>query len=248
VNTFWRISVFGLIGVLCLCSDMASAHARNAKDDARVAARKASALAADGNCEQAVVLYAKAYRALKDAAILFNRAECLRKLGKNGEAIKDYEQFLAEMPTAPNRPLVEKRVEELKAAGPAKTAPVVVVAPPTPDPPPTKPPANPVVVAPPAAKPPVVVPEKRPDQSGLVDMDDSPAAMPNLDAPPPREPVESLVYAPTPEPEKSSGGVSPWVWVGIGAVVVAGAVVGGILIFGGDDTDVPKTALGNYKY
>jgi len=236
VNKFWRIPLIGVVGLFCLLTDASTAHARNAKGDARGAARKASALAADGKCEQAVVLYAKAYRVLKDVAILFNRAECLRKLGKNAEAINDYEQFLVEMPTAPNRPLVEKRVEELKAAGSAKPEPDVVVAkPPEPVPPPSKPP---LVVAQPAA----------PNQSDLVNMDDSPAAMPNLDAPLPREPAESLVYAPTPDPEKSSGGVSPWVWAGIGAAVVVGAVVGGILIFGGDETDVPKTALGNYKF
>ncbi len=243
MNKSWRLLLLGAIGFFCLPIDAATVYARDSMGDARVAARKASALAADGKCEKAVVLYAKAYRTLKDAAILFNRAECLRKLGKNGEAIKDYEQFLAEMPTAPNRPLVEKRVEELKAADLAKPAPTVAVAAPVPTPP--KPPL--VVVAPPANPPPVVV-EKTPDQSGLVDMDDSPAAMPNLDAPAPREPVESLVYAPTPVPEESSSGVSPWVWVGIGAVVVAGAVVGGILIFGGEETDVPKTALGNHKF
>ena len=241
-----RIPLIAAIGAFLLCGDLSSAFARNAKDDARAAARKASGLAADGKCEQAVPLYAKAYKALKDAALLFNRAECLRKMGSNAEAIKDYEQFLADMPTAPNRPLVEKRIEELRDAKSDKPAPTVVTAPPAPTP--QKPPVAVAPVVSPAAKQPAPAPANASEQTGLIGMEDSSAAMPNLDTPEPRAPVESLVNAPAPAEDAKDSGVSPWVWVGLGAVVVAGAVVGGFLIFGGDETQVPKTALGNYKF
>jgi hypothetical protein len=79
-------------------------------------AAKANQLAAKNKCKSALVEFTKAYKSLKDPTILFNRAECQRKLGNNVDALKDYEQFLADMPTAPNRASVEARMATLRDA------------------------------------------------------------------------------------------------------------------------------------
>ncbi len=91
-------------------------------------AAKANHLAAKNKCKAAVPEFNRAYRTLKDPTLLFNRAECYRKLGQDDEALKDYQQFLADMPQAPNRAVVEARVASLRgttAAPPASAAPTV---------------------------------------------------------------------------------------------------------------------------
>ncbi|HEX7498981.1 MAG TPA: tetratricopeptide repeat protein, partial [Polyangia bacterium] len=91
-------------------------------------AAKANHLAAKNKCNAAVPEFNRAYRTLKDPTLLFNRAECYRKLGQDDEALKDYQQFLADMPEAPNRAAVEARVASLRgttAAPPASAAPTV---------------------------------------------------------------------------------------------------------------------------
>ena len=89
--------------------------------DARRHAQRASALAASGKCKQAVREFDKAMAILRDPALLFNRGECHRKLGDNESALEDYRQFLSDLPRAPNRADVEKRIAELtgKAQMPA---------------------------------------------------------------------------------------------------------------------------------
>jgi tetratricopeptide (TPR) repeat protein len=95
-------------------------HVSQAIADAGTAARKhatkANQLAAKNKCKQAVPWFNRAYRSLKDPTLLFNRAECLRKLGENHDALRDYELFLAEVPEAPNRATVESRIAVLKEA------------------------------------------------------------------------------------------------------------------------------------
>jgi len=95
----------------------------DSKAVARRHAARANKLAAKNKCKQAIPWFNRAYRTLKDPSLLFNRAECLRKLGENQDAIKDYEQFLSEMPKAPNRALVEKRIASLNEALNAASAP-----------------------------------------------------------------------------------------------------------------------------
>lgn len=97
-------------------------------------AAKANQLAAKNKCKIAVVEFTKAYQSLKDPTILFNRAECQRKLGNNADALMDYELFVAEMPAAPNRASVEARIVVLREAVKAESA-VVPVAPVAPVPP-----------------------------------------------------------------------------------------------------------------
>jgi tetratricopeptide (TPR) repeat protein len=86
-------------------------------------AAKANQLAAKNKCKGAVVEFSKAYRLLKDATLLFNRAECYRKMGKTDEALKDYERFLGDMPAAPNRQNVEERIATLRAGAKPEAVP-----------------------------------------------------------------------------------------------------------------------------
>jgi tetratricopeptide (TPR) repeat protein len=149
--------VFGLGSRPSLAADSLAAGRKHAA--------KANQLASKNKCKNAVVEFTKAYATLKDATILFNRAECQRKLGNHADALMDYELFLSEMPTAPNRASVETRIASLRAAVKAESAavPVVPVAPVAPGlpstvvaSPPEKPSQPPAVEA---AKPTDKVPE-----------------------------------------------------------------------------------------
>jgi tetratricopeptide (TPR) repeat protein len=97
-----------------------SASAADNEAAGRRHAAKANQLAAKNKCKGAVPEFTKAYKSLKDPTILFNRAECQRKLGNDADALKDYEQFLADMPTAPNRASVEARMTSMREAAKAE--------------------------------------------------------------------------------------------------------------------------------
>jgi hypothetical protein len=90
-------------------------------------AAKANQLAAKNKCKPAVIEFTKAYQSLKEPTILFNRAECQRKLGNNNDALMDYELFLSEMPAAPNRASVEARIASLREVVRAESAATPVV-------------------------------------------------------------------------------------------------------------------------
>ena len=90
--------------------------------DARRHAQRGTSLAASGKCRQAVMAFDKALAILRDPALLFNRAECHRKLGDDAAAIDDYKQFLADLPRAPNRTDVEKRIADLQRKSAATAA------------------------------------------------------------------------------------------------------------------------------
>jgi tetratricopeptide (TPR) repeat protein len=123
----------------------AAAVAEDSEATARKQAQKANKLAAKNKCKLALPAFNRAYRTLKDPTLLFNRAECLRKLGENHDAMRDYELFLQEMPTAPNRSVVEGRIAALRAAFRAELASGGAAAAATPE--------TPKPAAPPAEKP-----------------------------------------------------------------------------------------------
>lgn len=120
-----------------------SAAAGDSEATARKQAAKANRLAAQNKCKSAVAAFNRAYRTLKDPTLLFNRAECLRKLGESHDALRDYQLFLAEMPKAPNRAVVEERIAALLAAAKAESARggQAPTAPPAPSQPTADPPA-----------------------------------------------------------------------------------------------------------
>jgi tetratricopeptide (TPR) repeat protein len=111
--TLAQLMVAGSLGGAALADDTS---------DARRYAQRATALAASGKCRQAVIAFDKALAILRDPALLFNRGECHRKLGDDAAAIDDYKQFLADLPRAPNRADVEKRIAELQRKSAATAA------------------------------------------------------------------------------------------------------------------------------
>jgi tetratricopeptide (TPR) repeat protein len=182
---------------------------------AQAHARKANSLAAAGKCKQAIPEYNVAYRLLKDPALLFNRAECLRKVGQGKQALYDYRRFLEELPAAPNRKLVESRIAALDpSSAPIETktiaqAPPVEVPAPLPAP---SPPAEPAL------------------QAAALRM-----PLPAAEPPPPPVPAAPepipMVVAPRPAPAPASDSRA-WIWLSVAAVVVAGAAGGALYLSG----------------
>jgi len=64
---------------------------------------------------EALAEYDAAYMAVPDPAYLFNIAQCHRKMGHDKEAADFYKSYLRAAPNAPNRPDVEKRIEEMES-------------------------------------------------------------------------------------------------------------------------------------
>ncbi len=198
--------------------------------------RKASQFVAKGNCKAALPEFTRAYQALKDASILFNRGECYRKTNQPSKAVDDYKQFLEEIPDAPNRTQVQARIAELEGH---RELPPPMMPPPAPASTVTSP------VAPPAAAP------------------ASPVAAPAANtAPPPAAPepllplgdsgsstTVALTSAPPATGESESGGLASkaWFWVILG-VAVAGAGAAGWLVLNSNETDVPSSRLGSYRF
>jgi tetratricopeptide (TPR) repeat protein len=78
--------------------------------------------------------FEKAYLAKQDASFLYNIAQCHRLMGNRVEAIRFYKRYIADAPTAANRPVAEKHIRDLEAAQAAgePTGPHVTPAPATP--------------------------------------------------------------------------------------------------------------------
>jgi len=211
--------------------------------EARRHAQRASNLAASGKCRQAVAEWNKAMAILRDPALLFNRAECYRKLGDVDSALEDYRQFLSDMPKAPNRGEVERRIAELSAPKEkekekAPPPPTAVVA----TPPPAPLVARPVAPSPPAPHP-VAPAEPAPQEAA------APPALPAAPSEPASNPALTLAApAETAPSGGTDGGIAtrPWFWITVAAVAVA-AGVGAFVFLSRDSTNVPPSALGNYK-
>jgi tetratricopeptide (TPR) repeat protein len=205
-----------MIGGPALAADKGAAHTH---------ARKANSLAAAGKCKQAVPEYNAAYSALKDPALLFNRAECLRKLGRADEAVHDYKKFLEEMPSAPNRGLVESRILQLDPSSGIQTKAIVQAPAPVVDTP-----------APPPPTPTLNVPEKEPEPAPTLQAAALRVPVPVVAEPEPSPPapvVTSMIVAqPQPMETVSSSEKTAWLWLSVAAAVVA-ASAGGALYMSG---------------
>lgn len=208
--------------------------------EGRAQARKAGQLAARGKCVPAVAAYTKAFEILGDPVILFNRAECLRKLGRAEPALADYERFLVEFPNPPNKTLVEQRIGalRLRLGMPERQAPLAAGSGGASKPGAFDPKA-------PAAEAAPIIDDEEEDETLVA----APAPVPAW-RPPGDSEAGALRSGMDDEetPGDEEGGVSPWVWVGLGAVVVAAGVVAGVLILGNNETDIPESRLGNYKF
>jgi tetratricopeptide (TPR) repeat protein len=257
--------VLAVLVVLSPLSEAAGAVARAAEDQAEAGRRhvkKASSLAGSNRCRAAIPEYTKAFELLKDPAILFNRAECYRRLHENQKAVADYRRFLVELPTAPNRAQVEARIAEL--------------APPAPSTPPATPIGTPAAqpAATPVSAPAPVVEAPTPAATPVARTDDTAATVAassaGVDGTPPAPPAAATAaaaatptMAPTPvspalgaldqalPPEDSGADGSVvsrwWFWTAVAAVLVGGAVAT-YFILESSETETPPTALGNYRF
>jgi hypothetical protein len=230
--------------------------------DGRRHAQRASHLAAQGKCRQAIAEYDKAIPVIRDPALLFNRGECHRRLGNVDAALRDYDQFLNALPSAPNRLEVESHITELKkqssvtasqAAGSGAASPVVRVEPDVSPAPRTRSADHPATAAgSPAAssltQPPRPAEGTAPTSGAAAastgnasvrvttPAERGPSSVPILDhESPPSVPVDS----------HNSFVQRPWFWLAVGAVAVG---VGTFLILGRHDTTIPNSDLGNYKF
>jgi tetratricopeptide (TPR) repeat protein len=152
---------------------------------------------------QALQEFEEAYLAKQDASFLYNIAQCHRLMGNRVEAIRFYKRYIADAPTAANRPVAEKHIRELEAALGAEELAGAHVAP---APSPGATPATGGSPAGSAQPPPTTV---------------------ALDARPAPAPAGTLL---TEAPSLSQSDDQPiytkwWFWTGVGGVVVAGLLV-----------------------
>jgi len=226
--------------------------------------KKANALAGDANCRAAVAEYTVAYELLNDPVVLFNRAECYRRIGENEKAADDYHAFLEKVPAAPNRASIEKKLLALEAPEPAERE-KPAEAPPATKPPPSKvaeappPPAKAPPPPPPAkvaeAPPPPPPPKAPPPPPKVAEAEPPP---PPPVAPPPAAPVAKpetkpepavVVTAPPPRDEAAApaGGSRPWVWIAL-SVLAVGVGAASYVVCRRHEQPHPETALGNYRF
>ncbi|HXI57648.1 MAG TPA: hypothetical protein VNO55_16395 [Polyangia bacterium] len=73
--------------------------------------------------QDAFTEYQEAYLAKPEPNLLFNMAQCQRKMGNRPEAVRFYRRFLAEKPNPPNLATVEQHLRDLEAVQPPTTLP-----------------------------------------------------------------------------------------------------------------------------
>jgi hypothetical protein len=202
--------------------------------DARHHLEKANALAGEGKCAAAVHEYTAAYEKLQDPIVLFNRADCYRRLGENAKAAEDYRGYLEGFPAAPNRKEIEARIATLEKPAPPRPPSAASRTPPPP-----------VVTRAPSAPPPPAATAPRSPPPAAAEV----GSMPFLPPPPGTGDVTTLVEAPrsgAPHAEASHG--SRWLlWTTL-AVVVVGGGVAGYLLLRPKDEPLPPVTLGNYRF
>jgi tetratricopeptide (TPR) repeat protein len=213
------------------------AQARDAVAEGRAHLRKANALAGNDRCEAAIKEYSLAYDRLHDPVVLFNRAECYRRIGEDASAAADYRAFLSAVPGAPNRAEIEAKIAAVGASveprAPSASAPPGGHA---------SSHASAPAASPKLARPNLTAP-------GLL-------SPPTASSPP--EPAVSsapLVVAPAAAeaPPPSNASVDSeragraWIWAALGAAVAGGAV-GAFLVLRTPGASAPSTELGNYRF
>jgi hypothetical protein len=237
-----RVAVAAVLAYLLIGG---TAVARQHIADARLHLQRANELAGQGKCAAAIPLYNKAYDKLRDPIVLFNRAECFRRLGENAKAAADYRGFLAGFPAAPNRVELEARIATLErpAAPPPPRAPRTPAAPSSPPPLARTPTGSPQPPAP-GAKAPTATAPPAPTPT------ESMGPMPFLPPPPASGDAKTLVEAPRstePAHTETSHGSRWWLWTSIAVVAVGGGVAGYFLLRPKDQV-LPPTTLGNYRF
>ena len=205
---------------------------------------KASQRGAQNRCRAAVIELTKAYKLVKDPALLFDRAECYRQMGKDGQALEDYQQFLIEMPNAPNRPTIEARIAALRGGTPSPTTGL------------TKTPAKPAEREPPAGDShaekwgKVSVASVGDEENTTESSQGAGSAAIGTAAPAPNGThlaANLTTQQESPEP-KRAGRSHAWIWIGAAVVVVGAGAFAAYHYWPRSKTDVPQTPLGNYAF
>jgi hypothetical protein len=173
--------------------------------------------------QDAFTEYQEAYLAKPEPNLLFNMAQCQRKMGNRAEAVRFYRRFLAAKPNPPNLATVEQHLRDLEAVQPPTTLPPpmpVGAAPSTAHQPPStmrkgfsaSAPAK-AAPPPPSAAPPALaeVAYNQSSPGALPPVGIHPAAMPPVTTPPPVAaptlPPQSLAMAHDPGKSAASSNV-----------------------------------------
>ncbi len=217
------------LGIVGLGAGVASA--RDPVAEGRAHLRKANALAGNDRCEAAIKEYSLAYERLHDPVVLFNRAECYRRVGEDASAAADYRAFLRAVPGAPNRVSIEAKIAALDLSSPGSAPPEERKE--------RKERGSPASSSNPApasglAAPvtPSLIPPSAPDTPVVVG-----PAEPEVPVGPPTS-AESSASA-------RQGGL--WLWAALG-VAVAGGAVGAYFVLRTPGASPPSTDLGNYRF
>ena len=195
--------------------------------------------------------YTTAYDKLHDPIVLFNRAECYRRLGENARAVEDYQGFLDGFPNAPNRADIENGLRpwsgrcRRRSPGP----PGGVAA--------RRASATDGATPPPAARP---ASDRRPSCARRAPATSTPppaeaaGPMPFLPPPPGASgETPALVEAPrsetteTPRPAEALGS-RWWLWTALAVGRHRGRRRGDTSCFGPKDEPPPPTSLGHYRF
>jgi tetratricopeptide (TPR) repeat protein len=219
------------MSIACLCVGLAAISSTVRADDTAAAKAKYESGVRHFDLSEydpALADFKDAYRSKPDPALLYNIAQCHRKLGHTNEAITFYQTYLRRAPDARNREEVERRISELQAARNAESS---LRATGTND---TAQPRTPTVeaVTIPTASPPLV-------------------AAPLVPAARPVQPPLNSAFDVGAHQETGLAPAAPiykrwWFWTAVGAVA-AGAATVAIIMARRDPTNIPDSSLGSQR-
>jgi hypothetical protein len=230
-----RIAASVLAGALALAI-AGPARARDPVAEGRYHLRKANALAGDDRCESAIKEFTLAFEKLHDPVVLFNRAECYRRIGAAASAAADYRAFLHAAPGARNRAEIEAKIAALEPGPVAGRASQAAQAAPSPRARRAAPAPAPMLGPPEAPLPPAspgAGTETSPGAATETPLSASLAASEISDA-------RSASSAPNRRSDV-------WRWAALG-VAVAGGAVGAYFVLRTPGATAPGTELGNYRF
>lgn len=104
------LAVVAILGVACA----GSARADEATAAARSHFREGARLYKQARYREAIAEFQAAYQAKPNGVVLFNIAQCHEKLGELPEAIRNYQEYLREVPNASDRETVEAVIANLQ--------------------------------------------------------------------------------------------------------------------------------------
>jgi len=163
-KTWLALAVAVTVAVAPLAIRTASA---GPADDARLHYKQGATLYSAGNYRAAIAEFAKANALAPSAVLDFNIGLCHDRLGEPQEAIRRYQNYLAQQPNASNASVVREKIQRLEAELAAATKPV----PPDPTPDPTPPDLGPTPDPGPAEPAPTPTPDEPVYDTGDPDLD-----------------------------------------------------------------------------